>query len=84
MELNPSFDHEVNQHRYNATDFVNGWSVRPIISAPDNTFDHDDGIEMFQIARDGVIRKPGSVLGGFPASIIVQVILFYLIIFFIE
>eukprot|EP00210_Caulerpa_lentillifera_P001917 g1844.t1 len=33
MELNPSFDHETNQHRYNATDFVGGWSVRPIVSA---------------------------------------------------
>jgi len=72
MELSPSFDHEVNQHRYNATDFVYGWSVRPIMSSQDNIYEHDDGIEMFQVARDGVVRKPGKCVDGLPASMIVQ------------
>lgn len=73
IDLNPSFDHEVNQHRYNATDFVGGWSVRPIISTPDATYDHDEGIEMFQVAREGVVRPKGQHIGGLPASMIIQV-----------
>ncbi|GMH32517.1 hypothetical protein BSKO_00351 [Bryopsis sp. KO-2023] len=72
LELNPSFDHEVNQHRYRESQFVGGWSVRPIVSAPDGTFDHDDGIEMFQIAREAVLRPKKQCLGGFPGSMIVQ------------
>jgi len=76
MELNPTFDHDVNQHRYNATDFVYGWSVRPIMSAQDNVYEHDDGVEMFQIARDGVLRRRGRCVDGVPFSMIVQVSLF--------
>lgn len=73
LELNPSFDHDVNQHRYRASDFVGGWSVRPIVSTPDGTFDHDDGIEMFQLGREGVLRSKKQCLGGCPANIIIQV-----------
>ena len=73
MELHPSFDHEVNQHRYSATDFIYGWSIRPIMSQQDNVFEHDDGVEMFQVARDGVLRLPGKCVDGFPASMVVQV-----------
>lgn len=73
LELNPSFDHDVNQHRYRASDFVGGWSVRPIVSTPDGTFDHDDGIEMFQLGREGVLRPKKQCLGGCPANIIIQV-----------
>ncbi|CAD7694803.1 unnamed protein product, partial [Ostreobium quekettii] len=72
MDLNPSFDHDVNSHRYNATDFVGGWSVRPIISQQDATYDHDEGIEMFQVAREGVVRPKGQHIGGFPSSMIIQ------------
>ena len=73
MELHPSFDHDVNQHRYSATDFIYGWSIRPIMSQQDNVFEHDDGVEMFQVARDGVLRRPGKCVDGFPASMVVQV-----------
>ncbi|CAD7697303.1 unnamed protein product [Ostreobium quekettii] len=72
MDLNPSFDHDVNTHRYNATDFVGGWSVRPIISQQDATYDHDEGIEMFQVAREGVVRPKGQHTGGLPGSMIIQ------------
>lgn len=74
LELNPSFDHDVNQHRYRGSDFVGGWSVRPIVSSPDGTFDHDDGIEMFQLARESVLRPKKQFIGGFPATMIVQVL----------
>ena len=73
MELSPSFDHEVNGHRYNATDFVYGWSVRPVMAAQDSIFEHDDGVEMCQVARDGVLRKPGKCVDGLPYAMIVQV-----------
>uniref|UniRef100_A0A1D2A0U4 AIG1-type G domain-containing protein n=1 Tax=Auxenochlorella protothecoides TaxID=3075 RepID=A0A1D2A0U4_AUXPR len=69
--LGPSFDPEVNNHRYRVLESPKALLTRPVIG--EGGVDHEDGIDSVQVEKSAILRKRTQFLGGVPTLSWVQV-----------
>ncbi|CAL5224470.1 g7162 [Coccomyxa viridis] len=68
--LPPTFDADINSHRYRFLEAPGGWLARPFVEP--TGLDHDDGIDGLSTERGIVLRRKGQHIGGIPVFAVAQ------------